>query len=199
MENCGEGASCSPQDLATAISEALQFDEAHGMGGNEALWPPALAATKKCGAVRIKRKKQTKAERDASYIESIGGIAIVTSDETAMEPAEPPSGFHVGLLALHVGCHQSSDDDEDPDFHQWLERSEKRLAGDNPGKVTNRRLPNDHPILLKRRETKVSERRQQFEARVYAPKDKKYTYDHACVERRAAAFTTNMLTKCGCG
>ena len=63
MESCGEDASCSSPlgvttpagkdvqrqelyNLATAILETLQFEEAHGMGGNEATqWPPALAAT----------------------------------------------------------------------------------------------------------------------------------------------------------
>ena len=208
MESCGEDASCSPlgvttpagkdvqrqelYDLATAISETLQFEEAHGMGGNEATqWPPALAATgagmahgnmRTRGAARTKRiPKKLQTKRDARYIESnhsdCGSDAIVTDDETtvAMQPAEP-STLDSELSPLHAGFpHPGLDGNEDlvPDVFAWIDRAEQYLASGEPRKIINKRLPDDHPSRQKNREARearVAQLRKEFKAREHTPK-----------------------------
>ena len=130
MENRGEAASCKGAtkqelyNLATAILETLQFD---ALFDELPLPPPPRAQPEQepqkgptnPGQWRRQRgKKQQEANATFSHVST--EVAIETDDETAVaimmtdnhdQPAEVPSGF---VLPLHVGFHQSSDEDDHP-------------------------------------------------------------------------------------
>ena len=102
------------------------------------------------------------------------------------QPAEVPSRF---VLPLHVGFHQSSDEDDHPNdpYERVIAQSEKHLAGDQ-GKVTNQKLPDDHEICQKRdkrRAERQAERRAGFNSLTTKHRP---TRENLSVEQRAARF-----------